>query len=61
MNELPLKLRDLVIQKTHGQVIKRIKFFSKRDANFNSAIVYELQPINLGKGELLYQQNDVAE
>ena len=27
---------------------------------FNTAIVHELKPINLGKNELLYQQNDAA-
>jgi CRP-like cAMP-binding protein len=30
-------------------------------SEFNSAIVYELTHMNLGQGELLYQQNETAD
>jgi len=63
LNELPIQLRDLVVAKTHGTVFKKIKFFRDKlrdQPEFNTAIVHELKPINLGKNELLYQQNDAA-
>ena len=58
LNELPLKLRDLLVAKTHGSVFKKIKFFRDKlqdQPEFNTAIVHELKPINLSKNELLYQ------
>lgn len=61
MSELPTNLRDMLIQKTHGNVIESINFFKDKSQFFNGAILYELLPINLMSGELLYQQNDVAE
>ena len=61
MNELPKNLRNLVIKKTHGPIIEKIKFFSNRNSDFNSAIIYELKHMNLGSGELIYQQNDMVD
>ena len=54
LSELPLKLRDQIVSKTHGEVIKKFKFFQNRSSEFKSAIVHELKPTNLGHHELLY-------
>jgi CRP-like cAMP-binding protein len=58
MTELPLKLREALVHKTHGGVIQSIKFFQDKNNDFNSAIVFELQPINCEYNELLYMQGD---
>jgi hypothetical protein len=29
MSELPVKLRDLLVHKTHGEVIQTVQFFSE--------------------------------
>lgn len=60
MSELPINLREQVINKTHGEVFKKIKFFRGRSTEFNTAVVHELKPINVGANELLYQQGDQA-
>jgi hypothetical protein len=54
MNEIPVKLRHLVIDCTHGTLINKISFFNKKSREFNSTIVYELKHMNMGDGELLY-------
>jgi hypothetical protein len=58
MNEIPAKLRKLVIYKTHGKIIDKIAFFRAKNQDFNSAIIYEMKHMHIGQGELLYQQND---
>ena len=41
-------------------MFKKVKFFWQRGQEFNSAIVKELKPINLGGTEMLYQAGDPA-
>ena len=60
LSSIPLNLREQVIAKTHGDVLQKIKFFQNKSQEFQNAIVHELKPINLGKGELLYQQGDTC-
>jgi len=51
-------LREKVVEKTHGAVFKKIRFFKdkyKQYPEFIAAIVHELKPINLSKNEILYQ------
>ena len=60
LSELPIHLRDQVINRTHGEVFRKIRFFRGRSIEFNTAVVHELKPINLGANELLYQQGDQA-
>ena len=42
-------------------MISCIDFFKNKSRYFNATILYELQPINLMDGEILYQQNEIAE
>ena len=58
---MPIHLRDQVVAKTHGEVFKKIQFFWNRSKEFNTSIVHELKPINIGANELLYQQGDPPE
>ena len=60
MNEIPVKLRHLVVGKTHGPIIEKINFFENRSKDFISSIIYELKHMNMADKEILYQQNDIA-
>ena len=55
MNEIPIKMRHLVVHKTHGPVIEKIHFFRKRNQDFISSIIYELKHMNMADKEILYQ------
>lgn len=60
MNDLPRHLRDEVTSMTHGNIITTVDFFQNKSDRFNQSIVYQLQPIYLQPGEMLYQTNDAA-
>ena len=50
-----------MLEKTHSEVFKKIRFFWGRDKDFTTSIVSELKPTNVGAGELIYQQGDPPE
>ena len=54
MTDLPDELREEIVQKTHGQIIAALNFFTDKNADFNYNIIYELKPMNIENNEVLY-------
>ena len=56
--KIPLELRSQIVEKTHLKVFENVKFFKNRSKQFTSKIVHELKPINMGMGDIIYNQGD---
>ena len=39
MNNLPARLRDQVVEKTHGEVLKSVRFFHDREPEFMTEVI----------------------
>lgn len=61
LKELPSNLRAEVIQHTHGEIIKKIKFFSDKPLDFIWAILPMLRSIKVHLKDVIYNQGDLAE
>uniref|UniRef100_A0A7S3CPI6 Cyclic nucleotide-binding domain-containing protein n=1 Tax=Strombidium rassoulzadegani TaxID=1082188 RepID=A0A7S3CPI6_9SPIT len=59
--ELPPSLRTDVVQSTHGQIIKGIRFFRDKPQDFLINIIPKLKSLNLFDNDILFSQGDQAE
>jgi len=58
---LPPSLRNDVVQSTHGQIIKGIRFFKDKPQDFLINLIPKLKNINLFENDILFSQGDQAE
>lgn len=61
LNELPSSLRAEVIMHTHGEIIRRIKFFEDKNSNFLWKILPMLKPMRMFPEDVIYNQGDKSE
>ena len=61
LNDLPSTLRSQIISCTHGEIIERIDFFKNKETEFLFSVMPDMKPLNLKRGDVLYQQHDHAE
>jgi CRP-like cAMP-binding protein len=63
MREIPVLLRNQLVDITHGPIQDNISFFRNKgkSSDFNQAIIYQLQPFSISDGELLYQSGEDAD
>jgi hypothetical protein len=54
MNELPASLRAEVVKHTHGEIIKKIKFFNDKELTFLWQIIPMLKPMKVYQKDILY-------
>ena len=55
MNDLTIGLRSQVVAITHGEIIDKIFLFRDKAEDFIIAVIPELKPLKLLKGDVLYQ------
>ena len=54
-------MRTDVVQSTHGQIIKGIRFFGDKPQDFLINIIPKLKSLNLFDDDILFSQGDQAE
>ena len=54
LNDLPQSLRSEVIACTHGELIEKIDIFRDKKYDFIIAIMPDLKPLKILKGDILY-------
>ena len=55
LNDLPSTLRSQIISCTHGEIIERIDFFKNKETEFLFSVMPDMKPLNLKRGDVLYQ------
>ena len=55
LNELPSTLRAEVVKQTYADIILKIKFFNKKDADFLWAFLPALKPMKVYSKDILYR------
>ena len=61
LSELPSSIRAEVVKQTYQDIIAKIKFFEKKDADFLWAILPALKPMKVYSKDVLYNQGDHPE
>jgi hypothetical protein len=61
LNELPSTLRAEVVKQTYADIILKIKFLNKKDADFLWAFLPALKPMKVYSRDILYRQGDHPE
>ena len=59
--ELPPSLRTDVVQSTHGQIIKGIRFFRDKPQDFLIRLIPKLSNMSMFDNDILFSQGDQAE
>jgi len=58
---LPPSLRTDIVQSTHGQIIKGIRFFKDKPQDFLINVIPKLKSLSLFDNDILFSQGDQAE
>ena len=53
-------MRNQIIESTHGEIIQKIDLFKDKELEFVQELLPDLKPLKLFKGDLIYQEDDLA-
>ena len=60
VNDLPISLKQQLLNIIYGQKIKKNSFFAERSTQFAAWVVSRLKPVKIGKKEYIYKENEFA-